>query len=178
YMDCLIYMLPSVSWAEAIESPTIFSDLTKIRPWYEPIHHSHNSEPSFGGFKSVVPGWTNKSMIKSGSTDLCLKQGFYTRPNSDDNEKIFYNGMSQISFLSGELNLLGWGKTMMELVYHYISQREESKGKPAFEVPSMRFVDGGLAICQPEQKQAFMIEEWIDPLTQGAFVKYIHNNSG
>ncbi|KAF7345839.1 hypothetical protein MVEN_01605600 [Mycena venus] len=63
---------------------------------------------------------------------------------------------------------------MIDIVYKYIAVQEKTVGKPAFQVPEMQFVRAGLAICQNDTKDPYLVEEWID----GRFVKYIHNRSG
>ncbi|KAJ6504738.1 hypothetical protein C8R47DRAFT_1316176 [Mycena vitilis] len=175
--DFLVHILPSVAWASAISTPDIFSDLTQVPPCHTTIYYNTKTEPVFGGFKSAFPGVLGIPILGPRiSTSVCLKQGFYVRP--DDGTKVLYDQVSQITFLGGELNLLGWGTAMMNLVYHYIAGRESRIGKPAFEVPKMRFVHAGLAIGQTnDNRDSFIVEEWIDPETEGPFVKYIHNRS-
>ena len=173
--DFLIHLLPSITWAEVIENPNQFSNLTLIAPQHEVIYYNVKTKPSFGGFKSAIPGRVARPIFDSGSLDVCLKQGFHV---NDEKEKVLYDRISQVTFLGGELNLLGWGTAMMNMVYKYIAAREKTVGNPPFKVPEMRFVRAGLAIAQTEAKDAFMVEEWIDPERDGEFVKYIHNNSG
>ncbi|KAJ7920089.1 hypothetical protein B0H13DRAFT_1605718, partial [Mycena leptocephala] len=48
---------------------------------------------------------------------------------------------------------------------------------PNFEVPKMRFVHAGLAIGQTDERDTFVVKEWIDPEKEGPFIKYIHNRS-
>lgn len=128
-------------------------------------------QPTLGGFKTAFPGKVGRQIFDSESQDVCLKQGFSTR---DNGEKVLYAPITQLSFLGGELNILGWATTMMNIVYKFIAVREKDVGKPMFGVPAMRFVCAGLAICQTETKEPYLVEEWID----GQFVKYIHNRSG
>ncbi|KAJ7079724.1 hypothetical protein B0H15DRAFT_787654 [Mycena belliarum] len=173
--DFLIHILPSITWAEVIENPNRFSNLTLIAPRHEVIYYNVKTKPLFGGFKSAIPGRVAQPIFDSGTFDVCLKQGFHI---NDEKEKVLYDRISQAIFLGGELNLLGWGTTMMNMVYKYMEGREKSVGKPVFEVPKMRFVHAGLAIAQTEARDTFMVEEWIDPECEGEFVKYIHNSSG
>ncbi|KAJ7838040.1 hypothetical protein B0H13DRAFT_1651122, partial [Mycena leptocephala] len=65
--------------------------------------------------------------------------------------------------------------TMMNIVYKYMAAQEKYIGRPPFQVPEMRFVNAGLAICQTDSKDAYLVEEWIDA---DQYVKYIHNKSG
>jgi hypothetical protein len=163
--------LPAATWATAIANPAIFSDLKKIVPYHDIVCYNIKVQPTLGGFKTAFPGKVGRQIFDSESQDVCLKQGFSTR---DNGEKVLYAPITQLSFLGGELNILGWATTMMNIVYKFIAVREKDVGKPMFGVPAMRFVCAGLAICQTETKEPYLVEEWID----GQFVKYIHNRSG
>ncbi|KAF8198903.1 hypothetical protein K438DRAFT_1441086, partial [Mycena galopus ATCC 62051] len=145
--------------------------LKEIIPQPSIIYYNTKSQPTFGGFKTAFPGKIGTQIFDSGSQDVCLKQAFSTR---DDGEKVLHASISQLSFLGGELNILGWATTMMNMVYKYIAGQEKIVGVPTFRVPVMRFVRAGLAICQTQTKDPYLVEEWID----GQFVKYIHNRSG
>ncbi|KAJ7630219.1 hypothetical protein FB45DRAFT_832782 [Roridomyces roridus] len=174
--DFLIYILPGASWKTLIQNPRIFSDVTKGLPTHDVIFYNTKAQPVSGGFKSALPGRSKNALFpdSSPSKAVCLKQGFHLQSG----DKVMYEGVSQVKFLCSELNLLGWGDTMMDLVYVFMERSESELGRPPFEIPVMRFVSAGLAISQSNQQEAFMVEEWIDPETQGPFVKYIHNNSG
>lgn len=172
--DFLVHILPAATWAESISNPHIFSELHKIAPVNTVIHYNVKTKPAFGGFKSAIHGRVGEQLFGSHATDVCLKQGFHTNASG---EKVLYDPTSQLVFLGVELNCLGWGTSMMQLVYRFMEGHERTAGPPPFEVPSMRFVHSALAINRGEERDPFLLEEWINPATEGPFVKYIHNRS-
>ncbi|KAF7361004.1 hypothetical protein MSAN_01130600 [Mycena sanguinolenta] len=169
--DVLIYILPTATWTDAIKNPHIFSELKNIIPCHNVIYYNTKSQRTSGGFKTAIPGKLGTQIFDAEKRDVCLKQAFSLAENG---QKVIHAPISQLSFLGGELNILGWATTMMDIVYRYIKIQEPDVGTPPFHVPVMRFVRGGLAICQNETKETYLVEEWID----GEFVKYIHNRSG
>ncbi|KAF7368080.1 hypothetical protein MSAN_00874100 [Mycena sanguinolenta] len=169
--DVLIYILPTATWTEAIKNPHIFSELKNIIPCHNVIYYNTKSQRTSGGFKTAIPGKLGTQIFDAEKRDVCLKQAFSLAENG---QKVIHAPISQLSFLGGELNILGWATTMMDIVYRYIKIQEPDVGTPPFHVPLMRFVRGGLAICQNETRETYLVEEWID----GEFVKYIHNRSG
>jgi hypothetical protein len=63
----------------------------------------------------------------------------------------------------------------MEIVYDFIA--DATATKPPFEIPVMRFVKSALAVAENEEHDTYMVEEVIDELSDGKFVKYIGNSS-
>ncbi|KAK7055921.1 hypothetical protein R3P38DRAFT_2849610 [Favolaschia claudopus] len=181
--DITLFTLPTATWAAVIATPTIFSDITSpiFAPRLTVISYSVKDQrrPAVGGFKLAYPGTVSGPVFDSNTTVVCLKQAFHTRVGpGDQTARVLYEGVSQLKFLSGELNILGWGTTMMNMVYAYAAGRERELGKPPFEVPAMRYVHAGIALPNGgEEKTAFLVEEWIDTESEGLFVKYIHNSS-
>ena len=100
-------------------------------------------------------------------------------------ERNVYRGQTQATYLSVELNCLGWASALMDLVYSFMKKEDLIRGSPPFEVPQMRYVKAGLAIqvssdsagTGPGSQNAYLLEEYIDSEEPGGFVKYLNNNS-
>lgn len=67
-----------------------------------------------------------------------------------------------------EMNCLGWGNSLLRIVYDSIGEN------PGIPVPHLCFVGAALAISQDNEQHTFLVEELID---ETPFVKYINNNS-
>ena len=65
----------------------------------------------------------------------------------------------------------------MTLVYEFISQLSETCGPPPFEIPKMCFVKAALAVAEKGNHDTYMVEEVIDEVINGEFIKYIGNSS-
>jgi len=144
----------------------------------------HPSDPAaaYGNFKTASIGYTSVSVFDSVSTQVCVKQGFYTDPNSPLRK--IYDGPRQAEMLTMELNCIGWASALMTCVYDFMKESEAVVGLPTFDVPHMQYVQCGLAISKPEGHRAghtaYLIEEYIDTdKTSGKnwFVKYLNNSS-
>jgi hypothetical protein len=92
-----------------------------------------------------------------------------------------YDGAKQAELLTMELNCIGWASALMLCVYDFINNQRNQVGIPTFEIPNMRFVNCGLAISKAANRDAFLLEEFIDSDQTGSygnwFVKYLNNNS-
>jgi hypothetical protein len=64
----------------------------------------------------------------------------------------------------------------MGLVYDFIAEQSRYLGNPPFEIPKMCFVNAALAVAETNSHNTYMIEEVIDEVTNGEFVKYIGNS--
>ena len=64
----------------------------------------------------------------------------------------------------------------MGIVYDYINNFIKVHGKPSFNIPEIRFVKSALAVIDTTH-ETYMVEEVIDEVVDGAFVKYIGNGS-
>lgn len=69
------------------------------------------------------------------------------------------------------------GQALTGSVCRFIDAELPSRGNPPLPIPKMRFVGVGLAIGTDEDKKTYLVEEFIDPKTEGPFVKYINNAS-
>ncbi|KIM36153.1 hypothetical protein M413DRAFT_449355 [Hebeloma cylindrosporum] len=135
-----------------------------------------------GNFKTASVGYTSVSVFDSISTQVCVKQGFYTNPNSSSRH--IYDGPRQAEMLTMELNCIGWASALMTCVYDFMKESETGTGSPTFDVPHMQYVQCGLAISKPDGHHAghtaYLLEEYIDTdNTSGKnwFVKYLNNSS-
>jgi len=135
-----------------------------------------------GNFKTASVRYTSVSVFDSVSTQVCVKQGFYTNPNSSSRH--IYDGPRQAEMLTMELNCIGWASALMTCVYDFMKESETGAGSPTFDVPHMQYVQCGLAISKPEGHHAghtaYLLEEYIDTdKTSGKnwFVKYLNNSS-
>lgn len=64
----------------------------------------------------------------------------------------------------------------MGLVYDFINKHITMHGEPPFLIPKMHFMKNALAIADMT-RDTYMLEELIDEVVQGAFMKYIGNGS-
>ena len=107
---------------------------------------------------------------------VCAKQAI--KPAFPGESLKLYRFPEQERRLKTELGALVFGSALLDFVYEWMSKRT-----PAQEVmiPEFRFVKAGYGMEGEEviNRQAFLIEEWIDTSEgmQGKFRKYINNNS-
>ena len=135
-----------------------------------------SSKPFQGAFKIAHFGHTDIPLFGN-STQVCIKQTFSTSEYSK--KHVVYQGQTQATNLSVELNCLGWASALMDLVYKFMKKEECVRGSPPFEVPQMRYVQAGLAISNDAEgrQNAYLLEEFINSDDPGWFVKYLNNNS-
>lgn len=81
-----------------------------------------------------------------------------------------------------EANILFWASSLMTMVDSFISRFiGKSANLPPFDIPKVRFVRAGLAVGQKAinnrstARAGYLLEEYIDPMIEGPFTKYIHN---
>ncbi|KAE9393105.1 hypothetical protein BT96DRAFT_752565, partial [Gymnopus androsaceus JB14] len=105
-------------------------------------------------------------LFLSNQNNVCIKQAFYRQEGGTTAH--VHQGVSQGKYLMVEMNCLGWGNSLLCMVYDFIGE------KPTISVPYLRFVGAGLAIAQNPDRDTFLVEELID---KTPFVKYINNDS-
>ena len=145
------------------------------------ISYKPKSNPFSGAFKIAHFGHTDIPLFGN-STQVCIKQKFFT---SSEKKRLVYQGQTQATYLSVELNCLGWASALMDLVYSFMKKEEPVRGSPPFEVPQMRYVEAGIAIqvyedsegAGPSRQNVFLLEEFIDSEEPAWFVKYLNNSS-
>ena len=167
-------------FADLVNCPEFFLHPEKFPPIQVKISYQPSSQPFQGAFKIAYLGHTDIPVFGN-STQVCIKQTFFT--SEDSKKRHIYQGQTQATNLSVELNCLGWASALMDLVYSFMKKEEPHHGSPPFEVPQMRYVKAGLAIqvskdSEGNGKQSiYLLEEFIDSEEPGWFVKYINNNS-
>lgn len=112
-----------------------------------------------------VPGFT-KTMV-------CAKQAFISGDSTVNKTPSFPVFDDQVSMLITEMKSLVWAAALLEHVYEFIDSRPPS---PDFDIPVFHFVKAALGSegleKKPEQRQAYLIEEYIDPVDEGS-VRFI-----
>ncbi len=143
-----------------------------------------------GTFKTAHPGWINSTSLTrlhalqgqlvSDNTAIapfltktvCVKQIFKQQKGGLTQ----MTGMTEMSKIWMEAICLQWGAAALNLVYHFIQREIDLRGAPAFHIPDFRFVRTMMVVCHGEtQIKVFLIEEMIDRMTEGPFLKYISN---
>jgi hypothetical protein len=135
--------------------------------------YNPNTTPKYGSFKRAFMGRLSLPIIAD-STSVCIKQCWYLCKASG--HRVPYDNHTQVSKLTAEINCLRWASALMEIVYEFIDSHIKTHGPPSFSIPKMRFVKSGLAIVDTTH-ETYMIEEVIDELIDGKFMKYIGNGS-
>lgn len=126
-----------------------------------------NAAMKYGVFKRSYPNsLSSVPLFLSNRTDVCIKQAFYRREGGKTAH--IHEGVTQGKYLMVEMNCLGWGNSLLRIVYDFIGEN------PAIAVPHLRFVGAALAISQKSERDTFLVEELIDTTP---FVKYINNDS-
>jgi hypothetical protein len=135
-----------------------------------------------GGFKIAYFGTASVDLF-NGNNKVCAKQAYYSKPVDTSTpsgsqvvqQKIPYDTKRQAKELANEVNCLVWAQALLDLVYAFVEQQQSGAcGKPDFNIPQMRFVEGALAIAPQD---VFLVEEAIVEETEGRFRKYINNNA-
>jgi hypothetical protein len=135
--------------------------------------YNPNAAAKYGGFKKALFGHLSRPVFTD-STAVCIKQCWYLCKASGT--RLAYDSHTQITKLSTEINCLRWASALMGMVYEFINKYIEIHGGPPFIIPKMRFVKSALAISDTT-RETYMIEEVIDEVADGMFVKYIGNGS-
>jgi hypothetical protein len=161
---------------ELVKNPEFLLHPEKFPPLQVKFSYQPSSKPFQGAFKITHFGHTNIPLFGK-STQVCVKQTFSATGSSK--KRVVYQGQTQATNLSVELNCLGWASALMDLVYRFMKKEEPVRGFPPFEVPQMRYVQAGLAISKDAEgrQNAYLLEEFIDSEDPGWFVKYLNNNS-
>ncbi|KAF8199240.1 hypothetical protein K438DRAFT_1500860, partial [Mycena galopus ATCC 62051] len=85
-----------------------------------------------------------------------------------------------------EANLLYWASSLMKFTYSAINRfRSKASTPPPFEIPQLRFVRAGIAVCHDQVtgsnisnpssiKRTYLVEVFIEG-GPDAFVKFVHN---
>ena len=175
----------SPSFAELVKNPEFLLHPEKFPRSQVQISYRPSSKPLQGAFKIAHPGNTNIPLFGD-SKQVCIKQTFFTCDDSISKSKkrVIYQGQTQASNLSVELNCLGWASALMDIVYSFINKEKTVRGSPPFEIPQMRYVKAGLAIQVSKDlpegtgaQNVYLLEEFIQSEEPGWFVKYLNNNS-
>ena len=140
--------------------------LTALTLIYNP-----NAVLKYGGFKRALFGHSNHPVI-SHSTSICIKQCWYQCKASG--ALLIYDSHIQITKISAEINCLCSASAFMEIVYDFVNKHIKVHGEPSFMIPKMCFMKNALAIVNTTH-EVFMVEEVINEVVDGTFVKYIGN---
>ncbi|KAH9856453.1 hypothetical protein C2E23DRAFT_811477 [Lenzites betulinus] len=150
--------------------------------------------------RPVIPGFQNaKVSIKQCfraadeviDIDRATESGPADKGLRTDAPVIILPSEKQIRLLGRDIICLQWASALMDLVYHFIRSTDGETGKKCpLQVPELRYVrvaqgvealdlnHGHEAVArQAMDRKVFMIEEFIDPIQEGKWRKYINNNS-
>jgi hypothetical protein len=163
------------TFAELVAQARTFNAIADCEnPMKADLIFNPNSWPKHGGFKKATFGHT--SGIRLGpSAQVCIKDCWYECKTSG--ARLSFDSPTQVAKLSLEMNCLRWASALMGLVYDFIAEQTRHLGNPPFEIPKMHFVNAALAVAETSSHDTYMIEEVIDEVTDGEFVKYIGNSS-
>ncbi|KAF8192901.1 hypothetical protein K438DRAFT_1426003, partial [Mycena galopus ATCC 62051] len=120
---------------------------------------------------------------------VAVKRMYRRRTNNGVTEKSVvtrYSPADEYAKTVEEANLLYWASSLMEFTYSAIT-RFVSKAStyPPFEIPQLRFVHAGVAICHDQvtgsnvsntssMKRTYLVEEFIEGGSD-TFIKFVHN---
>ena len=129
-----------------------------------------------GTFKVAYVANPERPLFGGSTTKVCAKQAIkQTLPGQSLR---VYPFLEQERRLKTELGALVFGRALLDFVYKWMSKRIP---KNKVTIPEFRFVKAGYGMEGEEvaNRQAFLIEEWIDTseTAQGKFRKYVNNNS-
>ncbi|KAF7349569.1 Alpha-type protein kinase domain-containing protein [Mycena sanguinolenta] len=117
-----------------------------------------------------------KRMYRRRSNNVAAEKSVVTR----------YTPTDEYAKTVEEANLLYWASSLMEFTYsaidHFLS---EASTHPPFEIPQLRFVRAGVAVCHDQVtgsninnsssiKRTYLVEEFIEGGSD-TFVKFVHN---
>ncbi|KAH7904041.1 hypothetical protein BJ138DRAFT_1019694 [Hygrophoropsis aurantiaca] len=175
-VPCLFYVMPSMSLAEILLSPSAPTISNEMVPLSLNLIFNPKDKGKWGGFKKALFGHTSCAALGPGdNTQICLKQCFYISEGSK--KRHIYDNSRQILELEGEVKCLKWATALMKLVYDFINGEQKVRGNSPFDIPQLRFVKAALATAVGEKgAQTYLVEESIDEKTEGKFVKYISND--
>lgn len=134
-----------------------------------------------GSFKVAYTAFTNYILPDFKSSMVCVKQAFeddghHTAPLPRPRKVKLPDYEKLVSLLKTELKTLAWASALLDDVYAFI---ENKKPKAEFYIPRFRFVKAALGedrkVQENVKRHAYLIEEYIDPVNEGPFVKYINN---
>ena len=173
----MIYPASSTTFASLVATAKPFSAIADCEvPAKADLLFDPGALLKYGGFKRATFGHTSGfTLNRSGSAHVCIKQCWYECKATG--ACLVYDNPTQVTKLSSEINCLRWASALMGLVYELIAEHVKSKGNPPFNIPTMRFVQTGLAVAEGDHRNTYMIEEVINEAVDGQFVKYIGNGS-
>ncbi|KAF8348658.1 hypothetical protein F5887DRAFT_848656, partial [Amanita rubescens] len=128
-----------------------------------------------GTFKVAYVANPERPLFGGSSKKVCAKQA--VKQTLPDQPLKIYPFLEQERRLKTELGALVFGRALLEFVYKWMSKRTPVN---KVTIPEFRFVEAGYGMEGEEvaNRQAFLIEEWIDTseTAQGKFRKYVNNN--
>ncbi|KAJ6537556.1 hypothetical protein DFH09DRAFT_1369095 [Mycena vulgaris] len=142
---------------------------------YDPNHAKKGAfkQAMFG--ESVTPLFDDKTNF-----EIFIKQAIYTQPRKSGGltfkQTFVHDAPMQAKLLEMEMCLLSFGSGVLSGCHAWMTNFIKIHGKPDFEIPLMRFVQGGLAISEDGSK-IFLIEEAIRVIEHGPFHKFMHNRN-
>lgn len=175
-MYCMIYPTAETNFSSLILHARTFDAMNDCKgPTRLSLIFNPQAAPKYGSFKRASFGHLSSSIFPgSESTSVCIKQCWYLCKASG--VRLVYDNHTQITKLTAEINCLRWAGALMGIVYDYINNFIKVHGKPSFNIPEIRFVKSALAVIDTTH-ETYMVEEVIDEVVDGAFVKYIGNGS-
>ncbi|KAG5634814.1 hypothetical protein H0H81_000625 [Sphagnurus paluster] len=137
-----------------------------------------------GGFKLAAFGSSMPAVFEANG--VCAKHTYHPFKRVVDvggslAKKVVdvpHEGEKQFKYLTMEVSCLVWAQALLNIVYDFV---KETNQLTPFPIPQFRFVKAAMAIKQSllpgVKKTAFLLEEIIDPNTEGKFRKYLNNVS-
>jgi hypothetical protein len=186
------YPLIAKDLSVLMETPSFILDDQDIYHGY--LGYEANDSPiGIGAFKTahharltVNPLATN-GLGAMTNEHVVMKRPYYNKGRNLDEvpeqRRIArYSVSDELTKVLVEANILVWATCLMSVTYGFIDRFLGKSPIPApFDIPRLRFVQAGIAVAQRALNQrstaraGYLLEEYIDPLLQGPFIKYIHN---
>ena len=171
-LQCTLYQTAPTTYIGLINHARPFDAIKDCEgPTTLTLIYNPNATPKYGAFKRAFFGHLGHPVLAD-SNAVCIKQCWYKCKASG--ARLVYDNVTQITKLSAEINCLRWASALMGIVYEFVDNYIQMHGKPSFTIPRMRFVNNALAIIDTT-RETYMVEEMINEVIQGTFIKYIGN---
>jgi hypothetical protein len=171
----MFYPTSKKSFDWLVSNPQTFDAISQCsQPTKMDLIFNPDGPAKFGGFKKATFGHTSQVLLGD-SPNVCIKQSWYSCQASG--LRLPYDNHTQVVKLSLEITCLQWASALMDLVYDFIAQHCATEGNPPFEIPQVSFVNTALAVTENSSADTYLIEEVIEEVEGGEFVKYIGNSS-
>lgn len=183
------YPIEPQNIAYLVKQPAFMLNKSLVSHGY--ISYQPGSRVGIGAFKTAHLGQLNidpKPLTGPGhlrnDTIVFKRPYFQGRKTTEGNIRISrYTVADEIEKIIVEGNIFLWATSLMSMAYSFINRAlEKASQQPPFDIPQFRFVRAGIVTAQQAitkqsttTRAAYLIEEYIDPVLEGEYIKYVHN---